>query len=281
MATKKVAVPTLADLAESGTPEDVLVLARDMFTRESAMTAGESVESATAYAQDALRVSVAAERAGQRASVYAAMAAYAAVKAGLLTDGPKGPDAAATVRDPREWGEAWITPKNPNGVKRNTVDMWIRAGEAFMEWNVDPETSEGRRLLGGLAQSADWNKARKDFREAIDAAREGTDIAPEKVAELATARIAEVRAEVEKKEAARKKEREDEKAAEAARVKAALADKNTSNGPDLPKSLADKRALGEALVANLRPSVAEEREVLESLAAAIAAALDGAADSAA
>lgn len=276
MATAKKSVvpatPKTVALSEIVSDADVLVEARNRFTRESAIEAAATPEAATAYAKDALSAFSAAEREGMRASVYAAMAAAAAVRAGLLTDGPKPKDAAEGVADPKEWGAAWITPTRPEGVSRQMVDTWIRAGEAFLGWGVDPDSSEGKRLLGGLAQSKEWNASRKVLREAIDEVRESGEVDEAEVARIATEKIAEVRATVEKAEAERKAEKEREKAAEAERVRAAVA-KRTVEGVAAPEALADRITVAEQIIASLRPAIRAEREALEDLAARIAVAL--------
>ena len=257
-------------LAEAGDDVRILVAARDRFTVESALAAAESDEAATAYAIDAREAWIAAEHEGKRASVYAAMAAAVAVRRGLLTDGPKPKNAAEGVLDPKTYGEQWITPKHPEGVSRQMVDTWIRAGKAFLGWGVDPESKEGKRLLGGLAQSKAWNATRKTLAEAI---AEEPDATPKAVAELVTAKIAEVTLAEAEREAEAKAAREAEKAKAAKELKESLA-KKSAEGVKAPEKLSDRVTVAEQIIAGLRPSVAAERAILEDLAARIALALD-------
>jgi hypothetical protein len=220
--------------------------------RQGAVDAMATAEGAADYAKSALAEYVAAEEAGERAAVRASFAAYAALRAGILVEGRKPDDAAEGVMSAKEYAAAWVTPKHPEGVSPASVTTWLRAGEAFVAYGLDPESRPAYALLSGLAQSSAWNATRAVLAKEEDGVTEEAIVAAvDAAAEKEAARKAAA-----KTKAAERKEREQESG--------------------IPDALDKRVALVETVLAALDPSKPEDVAALQNIAERVAAALAGA-----
>lgn len=254
MVTKKSVVPA--------TPKGSVAIPTDFETlRAAALTASESADTAAAYAREALatfRTLSAEERTiGTRKSVVASLAAYAAYRAGILIEGAKPKDAADGVMTTTEYGVFWALDSDDpehTASSKASVTTWLRAGEAFVAYGMDPDSRDAYALLGGLAQSTAWNEQRKVLSAAI-AAEPDAVLTPD-VVEATVAKAKMVVAERKATVAAEKAER-------TAREKA----------DGVPEKIADRASLMERLVMSLDPSVEEEAAILRDIAERVIASL--------
>lgn len=238
------------------TPQAEAVSVVEDFTamRDAALAAGQSADAAADYAKSALAEYIAAEEAGERAAVRASFAAYAAVRAGILVEGRKPSDAAEGVMSVSEYAAAWVTPKHPEGVSKASVTTWLRAGEAFVAYGLDPESRPAYALLSGLAQSSAWNEQRKVLAAAVE---ENPDA--EVTVEVVEATVAKAAA-ADKERAEARKAAAAEKAAEA-------------KATGIPAKLDDRVAMVETILAKLDATKEEDRAALENIAERVAALL--------
>ena len=260
MATRKSNTPATQQ-------ESVLTLPTGDFAdmRDRAL-AVDSPEAAADYAKDMLasfRVAGTIEReAGARKSVVASLAAYTMVRAGALIEGERKRDKDGAPTDGyaddvlglTEFGTFWSTHEDGTGASSPaSVRTWIRSGEAFLRFGLDADAPEAYALLGGVAQSSAYNKAREAIKKELDAPDAPT-LSPEDF----TAKVAEV------------------KAAEDARKAKAKADRASTagdSGPKVPDTLTAKVAMMEAILATLRMTDDAERDALMKLSERVAAAL--------